>query len=129
MRREESLSCCTPREFYDGRHARGWKDYRAEDKLDRVIAKVEEALPSGTCTVLEYGCGTGNFTKAASGLPAVCTVVGDIAEILGPTSAPVLVASGDASAYAAAFGLLPRRATFAPPLVRPTGTGPWPITR
>src|ERR1017187_7488440 len=63
MRHLENQSI-TPQAFYDTRHARGWMDYWADDKLDRVLASVQDALPSRNCTVLEFGCGTGTFTQA-----------------------------------------------------------------
>jgi SAM-dependent methyltransferase len=54
----------TPEVFYDQRHARGWMDYWAQDKIDRVLNLIVSALPSAKATVLEYGCGTGVFTAA-----------------------------------------------------------------
>jgi SAM-dependent methyltransferase len=54
----------SPSSFYDERHTRGWMDYWSEDKLSRVLALVQNAIPSGDATVLEYGCGTGTFTQA-----------------------------------------------------------------
>jgi SAM-dependent methyltransferase len=53
-----------PADFYDERHSRGWMDYWAHEKVNRVLSLVEDALPSSCATVIEYGCGTGTFTSA-----------------------------------------------------------------
>jgi glycosyltransferase involved in cell wall biosynthesis len=46
----------------------------------------------------------------ASGLPAVCTDVGDCREMLGGGGAPAVVPPGDEAAYAAALAALAARA-------------------